>query len=186
MSPARSYSLRIVAVLALLLAIGAARAGELSIKRYALPGLGTLVVPVPDAWDSQVRPAAEGLPPTLRFAARSGPAFELLVAQAEFARTDDVGLRRQVERMAKSARPRSTQRVLPIKALKVANGVGYYFSATVRQPAPGQYKFLSQGLVPVGNRTIVFTVHGNDGASAAESAALLLLRDVSLATAPEH
>jgi hypothetical protein len=171
---------RIVTLLALLLAFGAAVAGELTIRQFALPGLGTLTMPVPDAWNSQIRPSIDGLPPTLALTAKSGPAFELLITAS--AEADAAALRRQVKRMARAAKALASEHALSIMPLKGATGVGYYFTATDRRPAAGGYKFLTQGVMPVGGKAIVFTMRSSDGADATVSAALLLLQDLSVTT----
>jgi len=69
--------------------------------------------------------------------------------------------------------------MIEIRTLKVDGGTGYYFSATDRAPNPGEYKYLTQGMLPVGELVVTFTILSNDGGEAAVSAALTLLRDLA-------
>lgn len=170
--------------LTLLLVSNLASAGELSIQQFPLPGHGTLVMALPDAWKTEVAQPPDRLPPTLRFLPKSGAAFEILITPlwsmtGKSQAMDAASLRREVERSAQAAKPQAVERVLTIKSLQGSSGVGYYFSATDRNPKPGEYKYLTQGIIPVGELAVVFTILSNDGGEATVDAALLLLRDAT-------
>jgi hypothetical protein len=170
-------------VFALLFVFGVATAGELSIRQFPLPAHGTLVMAVPDAWEVQVGQPPDGLPPTLKFSPKSGPAFEMLVTPLwpmsnKTPAMDAASLRKEVEATAKAAQPQAVEKTIAIRTLKSRSGIGYYFSATDRKPKPGEYKYLTQGIVPVGDLVVTFTILSNDGADATVGAALLLLQDL--------
>ena len=173
----------VILMVALVLAFGAS-AGELSIRRYPLPGHGDLLLPVPDAWQEQP-PFGDSQPPTLTFVPKSGPAFVILITPlwpngGNAGEPDSVGLRANVERMARAAKKQAIEKTIPLQSLKGAAGVGYYFSATDRQPKPGEFRHLTQGALPLGDGVITFTVLTNDGMDATVDAALHLLEDCSL------
>ncbi len=60
------------------------------------------------------------------------------------------------------------------------NSRGYYFFATDRAPAPGEWKYLTQGAVQVGAIALTFTILTNDGQEADAKAALELIRLAAL------
>lgn len=176
--------LTIVFGFACLLMVSLATAGEVSIQQFPLPGHGTLVIAVPDAWKTEVAQPPDALPPTLRFLPKSGAAFEILVTPlwsmtGKSQAMDAANVRQEVDRSAEAAKPQAVERVLTIKSLQGSSGVGYYFSATDRSPKPGEYKYLTQGIIPVGELAVVFTILSNDGGDATVDAALLLLQDAT-------
>jgi hypothetical protein len=59
------------------------------------------------------------------------------------------------------------------------SGPGFYFSATDRAPKPGEYKFLTQGIVRVGELSVTFTILTNDGQEAVVKQALEALKGAS-------
>ena len=65
---------------------------------------------------------------------------------------------------------------LPIQEFKGTEGRGFYFSATDRAPVPGEYKYLTQGIIRVGEIALAFTVLTNDGQEAVVKAALAVLQ----------
>jgi hypothetical protein len=52
------------------------------------------------------------------------------------------------------------------------SGMGYYFSATDRAPKPGEFKYLTQGILHIGELVASFTILSNDGGEANASDAL--------------
>jgi len=173
-----------IAALVLFSVLGVASAGELSIRRIPLPGHGDFVIAVPDAWNIKTGQPGSGMPPTLILSAKSGAPFEILITPiwsmaGKPAPLDSASIRREVEGAANAAKPQAVEKVLAIETINAASGTGYYFTATDRAPNPGEYKYLTQGILPVGQLTVTFTILTNDGSDATVSAALLLLRDAS-------
>jgi hypothetical protein len=139
---------------------------------------------VPDSWRYQIQQPPDGSPPTLKFNAKSGSAFELLITPLwsltdKTSPPDSASIRKQVESAARAIRPDAVEKVLAIRPVKGSTGVGYYFSATYRAASPGEYRHLTQGMLPVGELTVPFTILSNDGADATVSAVLLLLQDAT-------
>jgi hypothetical protein len=66
--------------------------------------------------------------------------------------------------------------VLPLQEIKGVDGRGFYFTATDRAPKPGEAKYLTQGIIRVGEISLAFTVLTNDGQEAVVRAALEMLR----------
>lgn len=165
---------------ALLFAQGAS-AGETPIREFPLPGHGALAIAVPDAWQVDVEQPGNDLPPTLKFTAKTGPAFEFYLTplwpmDGKAPPLDAASLHKQVADAAETLKPQSVEKTIETKSLKGAGAVGYYFSATDRAPKPGEYKYVTQGILPVGELATTFTILSNDGSEAVVKTALLLLR----------
>ena len=55
-------------------------------------------------------------------------------------------------------------------------GKGFYFCATDRAPKPGEYKYLTQGTIRVGELLVTFTILTNDGQAGVVSGAMMMLK----------
>jgi len=82
----------------------------------------------------------------------------------------------EVAGAAKSAAPESLERTLPLRDLRGPRNQGYYFFTTDRAPKPGEFKYLTQGIVHLGGINLAFTVLTNEGQDAVVKAALDMLR----------
>ena len=135
---------------------------------YLLPGHGELQLQVPGEWKDSVRRPPNDLPPTITFSENSGPPFKVMITplwkvnQPGGTFTDDE-LRGIVSKSAERAQSKAVEKTLEIKDLTGSSGRGYYFAATDRAPAPGEFKYLTQGALRVGELAVVFTVLTNDG-----------------------
>ena len=65
--------------------------------------------------------------------------------------------------------------MLSVNELTGTSGVGYYFSATDRAPAPGEYRYMTQGMISVGALAVTFTILTNDGQSGVVDDALAMV-----------
>jgi hypothetical protein len=90
--------------------------------------------------------------------------------------SDEATIRSEVATAAKKAASQFVEGALPLQELKGTEGRGFYFSATDRAPGPGEYKYLTQGIVRVGEIALAFTVLTNDGQEGVVKAALEMLR----------
>jgi hypothetical protein len=63
-----------------------------------------------------------------------------------------------------------------LRELHGSQAVGYYFVATDRNPSPGDFKYLTQGIVHLGAINLAFTILTNDGQDSVVDAALEILR----------
>lgn len=150
-------------------------------QNFKLPGHGTLLLNVPEGWKANAKQPAGGLPPTIGLAPQSGAPFVVLITAVwgtspGEAVPDDAKIRSTVALAAKSAEGQSVEGALSLKDLTGTSGRGYYFRATDRAPAPGEWKYLSQGMIRTGAIALTFTILTNDGQAAAERAALEMIR----------
>ena len=150
-------------------------------QHFALPGNGDLLLSIPDKWQSEIQQAKNGMPPTIALRARSGSSIRVLVTAIwsvppNYQVPDDAKVRTMVTAAAESAKSQSVEGSLPLHELVGPNSRGYYFLATDRAPAAGEWKYLTQGATRVGAIALTFTILTNDGEEADAKAALELIR----------
>lgn len=165
-------------LLSALALFGVAAALGATDRTVPLPDHGTVTLAAPDAWKMEVSQPPDRLPPTIRFTQGTGPAFEVLITPIWFARgaTKSFDLRDQVAKAAKNAETQSVEPSIVVKDFSGASEPGYYFSATDRAPKPGEYKYMTQGMIRAGGVVLTFTVLTNDGQAEVVKAALEMLR----------
>ncbi|MDR2881936.1 MAG: hypothetical protein LBV29_08590 [Azoarcus sp.] len=156
--------------LALLLATASALAQTASAaeRKFSLPDHGYFVIRVPSDWKDQVRQSPNRLPPTITFGPGSGKPFQVLLTTLWPATKDRPPLSRDqlragVERDARRVKAQAVESELPLVGFQGQSGPGFYFAATDRAPKPGEFKFLTQGVILVGELTVTFTILTNDG-----------------------
>ena len=164
-----------------LVAAGAAYSGEPAVQRFALPSHGALELSFPSSWHSQLRQPAGSLPPTITLTPTAGAPFQVLITPVRAISPrdplpNDAAIHDEVVAAAKSAAPESVEGTLPLQDLRGPRNRGYYFFATDRAPKPGEFKYMTQGIVQLGGINLAFTVLTNDGQDAIVKAALDVLR----------
>jgi hypothetical protein len=153
-----------------------------AVKKYALPQRGSLQMNVPVGWSDEVRPPQQSnMPPTIVFRARDGKAFDVLVtpiwrARPEVPVATKEALRQSVQKAADELKAQALEQTIPIIELTGASGPGFYFSVTDKAPNPGEYKYLTQGLLRVGELAVSFSILTNDGQEQVREDALTLLK----------
>jgi hypothetical protein len=171
-----------VALLSLLvIAAAVAQANTTAPRRFALPEHGQFVIPVPADWKGQVTQRANGMPPTITFTPASGEPFHVLMTTIWPAARDGQPqsrdqLRATVQRGVDSAKTQAVEKELRVVEFQGRTGPGFYFSATDRAPKPDEYKFLTQGVLRVGELSVTFTILTNDGQDAIVKQALDALK----------
>jgi hypothetical protein len=151
-------------------------------RRYPLADHGVFQMKVPTSWkDEVVEPTDSRLPPRIVLRPASGDLFQISIIpfwkESEGAPSlSDTMARQMVQRAVDVAQPNAAEKPLKIVDLQGSSGRGYYFSATDKAPQPGSYKFLTQGILPVGELAVAFTILSNDAKKDVESTALTMLK----------
>jgi hypothetical protein len=163
-----------VAALATHLAI----AGEIHDRELKLAGT-TVIMPLDDSWKQMRDPNAPA--DTVVLESKDGR-FRLMITPepAGMPSLSDDAVRDRVAQRAEELAPASTEKKLVVKELRGAESKGYYFAATGPSPKPGEYRYLNQGIVTAGGRTVAFTGLYNEGGEKDAAAALAALRGVRL------
>lgn len=157
-----------LALIAAALAAPGLAAEDASFRRYELPNRDTLELSIPAGWADHVEQPAGGGPPTLEFATSEGGPKQVFV-RPEWAdpTAKEVRelpmLRDAIRDLAERTRPEASESYLEIRQLNGVNGVGYYFSATLREPGADGFRYLNQGALQVGSLTLWFDILTNEG-----------------------
>ena len=177
----RRMTLSVMLPFLVMAATAAAQTNGATPRRFTLPDHGSFVIQVPPDWKDQTRQPPNRLPPTIAFGPGSGKPFQVLLTTIWPATKDRPPqsrdqLRATVERSAEVARTQAVEKELRIVEFQGRSGPGFYFSATDRAPKPGEFKFLTQGIVRVGELAVTFTILTNDGQEAVVKQALEALK----------
>jgi hypothetical protein len=89
---------------------------------------------------------------------------------------DDVAIRAMVAASARKLESRSVEKQLVIKELVGPTCRGYFFVATDKAPASGEWKYLAQGMARIGGIALAFAVLTNDGQEPIAKAAIEMVR----------
>lgn len=159
-------------------------------KVFALPDNSKLELSIPAGWKDEVKTpqaqkASKGSPPpTVALTPREGAPFQVHVTpvtrQRQGASADTaIKMRHSVQQGADKIKPTAMEYYLPVEELTGAPGPAYYFSATDREPKPGEFKYLTQGMLLVGDLVVAFSILTNDAQEKVRDQALAMLKSAS-------
>ena len=159
---------------ALALIAATAQAGDASI---AVKGWGDLVLPLPAGWHAAARTGGG----TLTLTAATGKAFRIEVSPLRAADgfmpdASKASLRSIVSLEAQTTLPHAVEKALPVRELPPGRVYGSYFSATDRAPAPGEFKYMTQGVIAVQGLPVVFTILSDGDRRTSDEPALRMLQ----------
>lgn len=178
------YALLICATLLGLSSLSAAGQERKTVgyRTYDLAQHGALQLTVPLYWNDELRRSGvrPGLP-TIFLTPEHGDSFNVQITplyEATPPTLEAIGDR--VRELAVSASLQVMESTITLKEIKGTSGAGYYFNVTDRAPKPEEFKFMTQGVLRVGELLLAFTILSNDGAEAAVSNTLKMLREARL------
>jgi hypothetical protein len=157
-------------------------AGQKAIRKYPIPGHGTLELNVPTSWKVEVHKPQESMPPTLIFKPASGDDFQVLVTvlwsnKGEPDFNSQIRVRTLVEKDGQKLLPKTVETKIELKEIKGVSHIGYYFSITDKAPNPGEYRYMNRGVIGVGNLLLNATILHRVKESESVKDALSLLRE---------
>jgi hypothetical protein len=153
-------------------------------SHVALPGGDELWLTIPAAWNEKFDSPQKNMPPGVWLTPRQGASFNVLITPLSgtavgAAMSDDNRLRAIVTSAARNALAKSVEMTIPVHDLTGPSVHGFYIFATDRAPAPGEWKYLTQGMINIDGAPFAFTILTNDGQEAVAKAALELIRNAS-------
>lgn len=170
------------AALAALVTAAAAHAAPLP-EQFVLPNHGTLLLNVPTDWKVNVKTPSGDSPQTILIAPRDGAAFKMLLTPIWGDTTrvlpDDAKIHDVVSSAAKGAEAASTQSAVAVRNISGPSARGYYFYSTDKAAAAGEWKYLRQGTVSMGDIVLTFTILTNDARQVDAKTALDMIRHAS-------
>jgi hypothetical protein len=167
-----------------------AKSEDIDIRSYQLPKHGAIQFKVPKSWHAEVRQPPNSLPPTITFTPESGETFQVLLTigfplKKEDSPPDLTQLKSSVEHAAKEAQGQAVESHIEIKELNDRSTVGYYFTATDKAPNPGEFKYMTQGALKVGELFPLFTILTNEGSNNVIAISLEMLKSaIQIQNAP--
>jgi hypothetical protein len=153
-----------------------------AVREYSLPDHGSLQLNVSASWNDELRqPPDRGVPPTIAFNQDHGAPFEILITPLWPGKSGSVlpkagELKHKVSETADQLKSQSIEKSVDVKELKKGTLLGYYFTLTDRAPKPGDFKYMTQGMMRVNDLLLVFTVLTNDGQGNIIEEALTMLK----------
>jgi hypothetical protein len=162
----------------------AAMAADGEKKAFALPDNSKLELTIPPGWKDELKEKQGSAPAAIALTPREGAPFQVLVTPVTRQRPGTsadtaIKMRHSVQQGADKINPSAVEQFLPVEELTGAPGPGYYFSATDREPKPGEFKYLTQGMLLVGDVVVAFSILTNDGQEKAKDEALAMLKRAS-------
>ncbi len=164
----------------LLACASCAIAGDLKTRSYEVAGHGELLLTVPDGWQDEIKPAENGVPPTIVFHPASGNAFKVMVTPIALPASKAPGLdkiRATVEQTKARTAPEAVEKDIVVHDLHGPEAAGYYFTATDKSPGsgPDDYPVMTSAEVLVGRVLLVTTAFYNDDSGKVRERAIAML-----------
>jgi hypothetical protein len=146
---------------------------------YRVSQLHVLTLDVPYGWQDEIqRPKGDPLP-TIVFRPEKMPASDILVTPIWSPKQKEgfnsaQRIREILEQGGRGALAESVEKELPFRELQGNSGSGWYFTLTDKgsQIKPGEYKYMTQGGIGVGDLLVMFTIFTNEKDSGYIPAAL--------------
>jgi hypothetical protein len=153
---------------------------EVAREVCVVPGHGALGLEVPVAWRASCRPLAQPPSASATFRPLAGEAFKLAVTVVwmEPGHRDalaDAALRSGAERMAARSLAQAVEATPVFEELRGPEAFGYVFTLTDKAPAPGEFKYLTQGNLRIGELQVIFTLLSGEESAAEKGQALRML-----------
>lgn len=159
-------------------------AEEANIRRYELRGGNSIELKIPPSWKSELKDGPQLPYATITLQPRTGTSFDILISPIVFRGNDASSLsakdiRRRVQAGIDVIRDRAVEKEVEVKELNGATGPSYYYTVTDRAPKSGEYKYMTSGMVRVGDLAVSFTVLTNDGQQKVVDEALVMMRNAN-------
>jgi hypothetical protein len=153
-------------------------------KGFALPDNSKFELAIPAGWKDELKPNEGKAPATISLTPHEGAPFQVVLTPIALQRPGTsadtaIRMRQSVQDAADKVKPGAVESYLPTEQLTGAPGPGYYFSATDREPKPGEFKYLTQGMLLVGDVVVSFIILTNDGQEKAKDEALAMLKSAT-------
>lgn len=137
---------------------------------FEIPGHGLLAIDVPKVWNYNFTTTGNNQPPIITFYNLDKDKEEIYQLNLSVLWND--GFQRNiltaeyihslVEKTGNQALINSDQSELILKEIIGENGIGYWFNLSDSTAGPGEYKFLTQGALAIGEILLIFSLFCND------------------------
>jgi hypothetical protein len=153
----------------ILIAIAVALANSLCAQSVARPrdlqiqGHGSLRLAVPEDWQIGMKTLKEPASVMLHLVPKTGNSFDIQLTAVwldaeQLAKVNSESIKENMQRAAAKLLPRSVEKVANVRSFRGRETVGHYYALTDRDPAPGEFKYLTQGTFLAGEALSMFTI----------------------------
>jgi len=149
-------------------------------RRYPLGDYGSFRVDIPLSWKDELQQPPNRTSPTISLSPKAGPPFQIFITPIWGVKKElleDEAIRELVQRSAEKVKPQAVEKTLRLVGLQGASSKGYYFFTTDKAPKSGEYKYMTQGVLAVGDLIVTFTILTNNNHEEVAKEALTLLRE---------
>jgi hypothetical protein len=167
-------------LLTTLIASAPAVAEQYAVKRYVLPSYGEIEFTIPADWKDDIRRPPNKLPPTIRFTTPNEQHMSMLITLLWPDRPDMKmpgadWMKSRLEEAKKGIQSQAVEDELVTHSFTGGSGNGFYFKATDRSPEKNDFKYMTHGMLRIGEVLASFTILNNEGhhAQAEEGLAVL-------------
>ncbi|HYM61227.1 MAG TPA: hypothetical protein VEZ11_10070 [Thermoanaerobaculia bacterium] len=136
--------------------------GSNKIFPVPVPDHGTVRFSIPESWTAEIS-ARPGLPPTVTFKIPDQRDAQLLITilwspqdDPEFTKPESI--KAAIQQASAMIQETAVQSSLAINELRSKSAVGYWFWATDKKPAPGEFEHMANGALPLGDVVMDFTI----------------------------
>lgn len=130
---------------------------------FPIPGHGSLGLKVPDGWVVQSKDVADPASVTLHITPASGSAFDMYVTAVwlnseKLSNITPDWLKQNSQAAADKLLSRAVEKVATLHDLRGSQTTCYYYTLTDRESKPGEYTYLTQGMLLTGELLATLTV----------------------------
>ncbi len=142
-------------------------ANDTSMRSYVLSNNGSLQLTVSDTWRDKTEQPLNQFPPTIVFTPLNGTDFHISVSpmwpyKENLVMPSIEDIEQLVDIAAENAKDQAVENSITINEFENKLNKGYYYSATDKAPKPGEYKYMTQGMIRIGELFVTFTILTND------------------------
>ena len=149
-------------------------------RRYSLGDYGLFRIDIPSSWKDELSQPPKRTPPTISLTPKAGDPFQILITPIWGAKKEglkDEAIKELVQKSAERVKPQAVEKTLQLVELRGTSSRGYYFFVTDKAPKPDEYKYMTQGVLAVGDLIVTFTVLTNGNHEKVAKEALTMLRE---------
>jgi len=181
---------RIICCLFFLLSALPAESNDLintEITHFPVPDHGEIVFHVPVRWDYTYRSTGIISPPVVTFFRKDKSGEEVFQLNASIFWNDgfqknilsDENVKTLVQDVGEGLLPFSDETDLELIPLNGKDGQGYFFRLTDSAARPGEYRYLTQGALGVGELLLVFSLFTNEESDQIHNLAIEMVQNAS-------
>ncbi len=145
-----------------LLAVPALASADGTARKVTVPEHGAFEISLPSGWRYSTEPSPEGGGDTLCLEPPTGDRF-LLMATPVWVPESNRDARSAATWMRVRLHNQTVEQDIPIEEFKGSRNTVYWFTATNKNPAPGEHEAMVQGAAMVGELLVGFTLLHHDG-----------------------